>query len=274
MPQSRYQCRVDTFNPLRSQNLDDDEEYIAYIHSARYAPVNYITGLKVKNITHDDEPPFRISDFNQNGSWDPNESISIRPYAAVADGPLISIRFNQDSLAVSDTTIYDTTYTGSDTVYSDTTIYDTTHLEVIDPVVGDIFHIEIDRPFSKSDVFSFTSVASKIDTKIAHDQLDSIAVVPNPYIVTASWESRHQYQSGRGPRKIDFINLPSECTIKIFTLSGYLVATIDHKERNENGSESWNLLSRDNLEIAYGIYLYHIDAPGIGETTGKFAVVK
>lgn len=53
MPQSRYQCRVDTFNPLRSQNLDDDEEYIAYIHSARYAPVNYITGLKVKNITHD-----------------------------------------------------------------------------------------------------------------------------------------------------------------------------------------------------------------------------
>jgi len=28
------------------------------------------------------------------------------------------------------------------------------------------------------------------------------------------------------------------------------------------------------LDIAYGVYLYHIDAPGIGERTGKFAVIK
>ncbi|GIS53703.1 hypothetical protein Ct9H90mP29_07450 [bacterium] len=26
---------------------------------------------------------------------------------------------------------------------------------------------------------------------------------------------------------------------------------------------------QDNLEISYGVYLYHIDAPGIGEHTGK-----
>jgi hypothetical protein len=57
-------------------------------------------------------------------------------------------------------------------------------------------------------------------------------------------------------------------------LSGYLVTTIHHNEVFENGSESWNLLSRDNLDISYGVYLYHVDAPGIGETTGKFAVVK
>ena len=92
--------------------------------------------------------------------------------------------------------------------------------------------------------------------------------------MAASWEPRHQYSSGRGPRKIDFINLPSECTIKIFTLSGYLVTTIHHKDVYENGTESWNLLSSDNLEIAYGVYLYHVDAPGVGEHTGKFAVIK
>ena len=230
--------------------------------------------FRVKNVTHDDEPPFRISDFDQDGEWDSNESISIRPYAAIQDGPLISIRFNQDSLAISDTTIYDTTITGTDTVYSDTTLYDTTYLEVIDPVAGDIFHIRIDRPFSMSDVYSFTTTASRINVDSAKAQLSSIAVVPNPYIVAASWEPRHQYQSGRGPRKIDFINLPNECTIKIFTLSGYLVTTINHNDIYENGTESWNLLSRDNLDIAYGVYLYHIDAPGIGEHTGKFAVIK
>ena len=233
-----------------------------------------IVPFRLKNITHDDVPPFRVSDFNQDGDWDRDEMISIRPYGAVADGPLISIRFGQDSLFISDTTIYDTIYAGSDTVYTDTTIYDTTDLVVIDPVAGDIFHIEIDRPFSVKDVFGFRSRASKIDDVEASNSLQNIAVVPNPYVVAASWEPRHQYSSGRGPRKIDFINLPNKCTIKIFTLSGYLVTTIYHDDVNENGTESWNLLSNDNLEIAYGVYLYHIDAPDIGEHTGKFAVIK
>jgi len=233
-----------------------------------------IVPFRLKNITHDDVPPFRVSDFNQDGDWDRDEMISIRPYGAVADGPLISIRFGQDSLFISDTTIYDTIYAGVDTVYMDTTIYDTTDLVVIDPVAGDIFHIEIDRPFSVKDVFGFRSRSSKIDDVEASNSLKKIAVVPNPYVVAASWEPRHQYSSGRGPRKIDFINLPNKCTIKIFTLSGYLVTTIYHDDVNENGTESWNLLSNDNLEIAYGVYLYHIDAPNIGEHTGKFAVIK
>ena len=213
--------------------------------------------------------------------WDPDESITIRPYGAIQEGPLISIRFNQDSLSIIDsvfsiidTILYDTLLGVMDTVYMDTTVYDTIPLEVIDPVAGDIFHIEIDRPFSKKDIYSFTSRASRIDKSEAKNQLDLIAVVPNPYIVAASWEPRHNYQSGRGPRKIDFINLPNVCTIKIFTLSGYLVTTLEHNQVFENGTESWNLLSRDNLEISYGIYLYHIDAPGVGEKTGKFAVIK
>ena len=233
-----------------------------------------VVPFRVKNVTHNDEPPFRVSDFNQDGDWDRDESISIRPYGAIADGPLISIRFSQDSLSITDTTIYDTIITASDTLYTDTTLYDTTILEVIDPIAGDIFHIEIDRPFSMADIYSFTTTASSINVDRAKSELDNIAVVPNPYIVAASWEPRHQYQSGRGPRKIDFINLPSQCTIKIFTLSGYLVNTIHHDDVYENGTKSWNMLSRDNLEISYGVYLYHIDAPGIGEHTGKFAVIK
>ena len=75
-------------------------------------------------------------------------------------------------------------------------------------------------------------------------------------------------------RKIDFINLPTKCTIKIFTLSGYLVNTLHHSNPNEDGTYSWNMLSKDGLEIAYGLYIYHIDAVGIGEFTGKFALIK
>ena len=73
--------------------------------------------------------------------------------------------------------------TSNDTIYTDTTLYDTTFLEVIHPEVGDIFHIEIDRPFSVSDIYSFTTVPSRVDNSVASSQLDKIAVVPNPYIV-------------------------------------------------------------------------------------------
>jgi len=53
------------------------------------------------------------------------------------------------------------------------------------------------------------------------------------------------------------------------------VDTIEHNDLNERGAESWDLLSKDGLEIAYGVYLYHVDAYELGvETTGKFAVVK
>jgi hypothetical protein len=34
------------------------------------------------------------------------------------------------------------------------------------------------------------------------------------------------------------------------------------------------MLSKDNLEISYGIYVYHVKAEGIGEKIGKFLVLK
>jgi hypothetical protein len=33
-------------------------------------------------------------------------------------------------------------------------------------------------------------------------------------------------------------------------------------------------LTKDNLAISYGVYIYHVEAPGIGEKIGKFAVIK
>jgi hypothetical protein len=41
-----------------------------------------------------------------------------------------------------------------------------------------------------------------------------------------------------------------------------------------NGTVSWDLESEDNLTVSYGVYLYHVEAPGIGETEGTFAIIK
>jgi hypothetical protein len=142
------------------------------------------------------------------------------------------------------------------------------------PVPGDQFIIKSRKPFSALDVLDFTVKGADIDVDVPSSMLKEIAVVPNPYVVTASWEPQHLYDSGRGVRKIDFINLPPECSIKIFTISGKYVDTVKHSSEIWDGAESWNLLSRDGLEIAYGVYLFHIDAPGIGSHVGKFAVIK
>jgi hypothetical protein len=99
-------------------------------------------------------------------------------------------------------------------------------------------------------------------------------VVPNPYLAAASWEPRSTFRTGRGERRIYFTNLPQKCTIRIYTLSGYLVNTLEHESSIEVGQEAWNLLSKDGQDIAYGVYVFHVDAPGIGEKVGKFAIIK
>ena len=233
------------------------------------------TPFRVKNVTDDDYPNFRIFDYDRDYLWDPDEPILIQPYEGNAQqAPYMFIRFYQDSLDITSTVTIDTLITDTDTTYTEVVTYDTAFVEIIHAKMGDVYRLATYRPFSESDVYTFTTTQSRVNRDSAKTELDDIAVVPNPYIVAASWEPRHVFTSGRGPRKIDFINLPSECTIKIFTLSGYLVDTIQHQSGFESGAATWDLLSKDGLEIAYGIYLYHIDAPGIGETIGKFAVIK
>ncbi|MCB2211660.1 hypothetical protein KQI52_06060 [bacterium] len=162
----------------------------------------------------------------------------------------------------------------------DTTVvgFDTTivlgDMPILEPSAGDRQGYIAPVPFSPDDTYRFTVHDGQLDRGLEKEQLGQIAVVPNPYVVAAEWEPRVNFTSGRGPRKIDFIHLPKECTIRIYTMSGYLVDTIYHNEPMENGAESWNMVSKDGMDIAYGIYLYHVDAPGVGEHIGKFAVIK
>ena len=142
------------------------------------------------------------------------------------------------------------------------------------PQSGDSAFVFLNKPFLSPDVFRFVTSAEKIDKQLAKSDLDKIRVVPNPYVATALWEPQNPYNSGRGPRSIHFTHLPAECKIRIFTINGELVDKIDHKTDLNDGAAHWDMLTKDNLSISYGVYIYHIDAPGIGEKMGKFAVIK
>ena len=106
--------------------------------------------------------------------------------------------------------------------------------------------------------------------------MDKIRVVPNPYVVSNSWEPLNPYANGRGPRELHFTHLPAECTIRIFNVRGQLVSKIEHNnsDNSADGTHVWNMLSKDEMEISYGIYIYHVDAGEIGQKIGKFAIIK
>jgi hypothetical protein len=142
------------------------------------------------------------------------------------------------------------------------------------PAPGDTLEFHLRKPFLSTDVYQFEVSGSSISRSAAKEDLENIRVVPNPYIVTESWEPKNPYSSGRGSREIHFINLPRQCTIRIFNVEGTLIDTINHESTNENGTAVWDVLSREGLSISYGIYIYHVDAPGVGEKTGTFGVIK
>lgn len=102
--------------------------------------------------------------------------------------------------------------------------------------------------------------------------LDDVLVVPNPYIGGVDWQTRSV--TGIVERKLAFTNLPDRCTIRIYTISGDLVDIIEHNNQT-SGTAWWDLQSRNNMEVASGVYIYHIDATelGLGTKIGKFAVI-
>lgn len=147
--------------------------------------------------------------------------------------------------------------------------------DTIYPEYGDVFYFTTKKPFTSDDIFEFSTEGWGFTAERAkNDLLNQVCVVPDPYVAVNSVEKPIFNVRGRGERRIDFIHLPMKCTIKIFTINGKLVQTLEHDSPHNDGAESWNLVTKDGLDVAWGTYFYHIDAPGVGEKVGKFAIIR
>jgi hypothetical protein len=140
---------------------------------------------------------------------------------------------------------------------------------------GDGLILRTTKPYRQGDVFEFQTELSKVDARLAASSLDRIRVVPNPYLTAAAFELPLPpgITSGRGERRIDFIHLPAGSTIKIFTSTGEYVVTLTGSANIEDGTVGWNLKTRENLDVAYGVYFYVVESP-VGNKTGKIAIIK
>jgi len=99
------------------------------------------------------------------------------------------------------------------------------------------------------------------------DALEQLNVVPNPYYAIS------EYEASQLDNTVKFTNLPENCTITIYNTNGTLI-------RRYNKSDplnylDWNLKNQVGIPISSGVYLIHIEVPGVGEKILKwFGVVR
>jgi hypothetical protein len=131
---------------------------------------------------------------------------------------------------------------------------------------------------------SLTANATAVVPGTAPPQtVGEVAAVPNPYrgdIAYNSYNPPWEKPQGNRPwwmeqdRRIQFINLPERCELRIYTLAGDLVNTIRH-ENSSHGYEDWNLTSSVGQAISSGLYLFSVEDLNNGKVQiGKFVVIK
>ena len=171
-------------------------------------------------------------------------------------------------------------------------------------------HLRVDKPYQRyytglandvpdeSNVYTFSTKGmspTEQNAEVATSALDLINVVPNPYYAYGGF-----YENGAIDTKIKIVNLPNRCTVSIYTLDGTLVrkydrdVPLDHGITvnndgsltkvtdisdgvNKNGDKpniqsslEWDLKNFKNIPVSSGVYIIHINAPGIGEKSLKW----
>ncbi len=222
---------------------------LALLFGQTATPVHFM----IYNATEARTMDFLFGDKDKDGLFSPGDSVTIVVGLRLGE-PLPTPR---SKFKTAWTFFYDQAAGGSDR-----------------PASGDIFRARTSKPFRDGETFRFTIQGARESVSQASERLSGITVVPNPYCAAASWEPRNPFRFGRGERRIFFNHLPARCTIRIYTVRGYLVNTIEHDSSLDDGSESWDLVSKDGMDIAYGVYLFQVDAPGVGTHIDKFAVIK
>lgn len=113
-----------------------------------------------------------------------------------------------------------------------------------------------------------TFSGSTLDLVRTNDSLLArVHTVPDPYYGASAFETVADSQ------RIAFVNLPARAVIRIYSVSGILVAILSHNDITGGGEEYWNLRSRTGKAVASGVYFYHIETPDRHSKIGRFTII-
>ena len=195
----------------------------------------------------------KLTDEDFVPTWAPRGECVVYVVATPYDGQVHNIGFTGTDTMATWSFIY-----GSDLIWK----------------TGDIVQLNFQNPdtFPKPVVAGVDEFTFRIQGETggvladAKERLNIINVFPNPYLAY-NIEERQLHDE-----HVTFINLPEKCTIRIFTISGQLVQTIEHDDP-VNTTHPWDLRNENFLPVASGFYIAHIEAPGIGKKILKMAIV-
>ncbi len=98
---------------------------------------------------------------------------------------------------------------------------------------------------------------------------DVIRIVPNPFNISAA---QNVLRYPGEPNQIAFLNIPPECTIKIYTELGQLIKTLQHI--NGSGDEYWDCTTSSNQIVVSGVYIVVFQTPKGQTAIKKFVVIR
>jgi hypothetical protein len=158
--------------------------------------------------------------------------------------------------------------------------------------------LRVEKPFDRMNTISSNGIdslpryqfstkgmgATEKNAEVAKSALDIIRVVPNPYL------SYSAYETDQNSSRVKITNLPNKCNVTIYALDGTIIrklsraidvdpATNKRVEITDGGTASdinidnsleWDLKNDKGITIASGTYLFHVEAPGIGQRTLKW----
>lgn len=140
-------------------------------------------------------------------------------------------------------------------------------------------------PLESSKLIGLKSAFPYADDGQNDSLLPPVYVYPNPYRVDDKYRD-HGFEGRIGNergliddrvRRINFVNLPPVCVIRIHTLDGDLVREIHHDmDPNDPNSthDSWDLINRNIQAVESGLYYWSVEDTKGNVQIGKVVVIK
>ena len=135
---------------------------------------------------------------------------------------------------------------------------------------GSILRIYTNKTNQLADEFTVT--APKQASSDPKEDVKMINVFPNPYM------GRHELEGTDSvlplPKYVTFNHLPTSQDVyfKVFNVAGTMVANFQKTTTSQY--QRWNMRNSNDFPLASGVYVIHIDMPGLGTSKVlKFAMV-
>ncbi len=119
---------------------------------------------------------------------------------------------------------------------------------------------------TENDIFSFTAPVFEQGADIEEESVKKVSVFPNPYYAANTQET------SRFNTFVTFVHLPQKVTIRIFDLGGIQVRKLE--KDNDSQFIRWDLLNEEELPVASGMYIAHIDMGDLGEKVLKLMIIQ